>query len=1484
MIVNESWDDLLASGVTESTSEETPSYLQNVRAIGQGSFQAVKESSYDIWASIARLKDNVSNYSLLWGFEGLWKSVYWTLSSVQNAFTGTPEASKINEAVNSALATKSYVWNEVSKLWIWTQLSNIWLSGYGAVTSSLWVLASPVIAAGATAAPETFQKIWETYMWAEESTVSGLQGTGLSESARKNALWLWVDIWLAGTPILLWTILKPLKYLRNVKWIAQAAELGAKLWETQAFQSAVSLWKRVGETATKAWDVLSDLNKSIWEALTPNFARLTPEEKFLKYLDWVKDFAETNWRAPNNVEIQNIAKETLGRKLDDTLHVNLNAVTWEPPVANKTLIQSVEEAVWNKQTITKANRKAIIASIAEEHWAEPKQVWTLLENTIQRNRDIANTWRNENFDVKQSVEVIRAKSLLWATWDDFDRAYKFDSSIPDSVATLEANWYLTRVNDKVRDDLYSFQITDKFRKSKLLSNDEIRKIDQSGWYTHVPKDVYEKAYSDFNAKWTTKPFEEVSREQISKAIEKPETIWERLTVIDEAKWNVKKLERTTTDQSIYKRIRKAYPTIVDKISPGVKSDIEWLAKKYRIELPTFADAKWNITNLSALDEAMRTLWTLNLDNFTILPIPKTLKSSLRRDEIVSNMGFKEGVKVTKEARKNTVDAFNSMLDNIRNKTSPYQFYGTKKEIDQIKGQFAARLEKVNTEKQFREMMEQVAANLERMNKNILDAQITAELKKFIRPETPWTVSKKPLTPEERMALEATATWYAEYRKTANAENLKLVLDTIRLTEEMWRERYKNIKLQTVAQLRKDVETIREEWIRSINEKEADTLYWKLKQMWKTAHYTFISSNRQRLSALEGWMDKLLFKKWYELDTARHNVDNVRDVFMKNYADTLKWTKWEWMAAQERLGQYMFMQQEDFLKYVLDEDGTFVNPNVFEWHTFNSLGELMEYKKALEQEVRESKPAMIVTENVRRMIDDNLKKARMVDLAYDWAMRWEVKNYYSASKAEWFFKLPELGEDIFQSRKNTIDKTASYSRKYRGANGEPISFRPHLATDTGRFINRNVRYAEVRPAYEAYKSLLEWTNGNNGALAGLNRFTQNAFKQALVDASAPDISPFSTINAIMWQLSVSKLSYNLSPVFKQYLSLADALVYVPVEDMEFGFSKWVSGVFWGNKLIESAKEHSVALRRSFGLDSSLDDIQAYSNGSWIFNKWLKNFNKVWMWALTESDALNKFSIFAGAYYKKMKELYPSAEHSVIQSYILDRGFTDEDAVRYADEVMQNVASSKDKWRVPVALRWTNPLTNVIGKAIFALQSSNISRYGLATVDLPLMWKIDRARAIKGAIGMATASTLEVLTGPATKVMEQAVRNVTGLWTQDNEYEDLFLDNLFWKDSNGDRQWLVNLIFYSFLKNLPVGSNLSWMNYSDSYWNQQTSIVILDEFKRLLSAGSDIADNIEEEEYFNALLIMLNEAGNVTSTKLTKAAQDITDSTPAFNQFK
>ena len=100
-----------------------------------------------------------------------------------------------------------------------------------------------------------------------------------------------------------------------------------------------------------------------------------------------------------------------------------------------------------------------------------------------------------------------------------------------------------------------------------------------------------------------------------------------------------------------------------------------------------------------------------------------------------------------------------------------------------------------------------------------------------------------------MTLEATSVGYEEYRKTANAENLKLVLDTIKLTQEMGKNRYKNIKLETVAQIQKDVDQIYNEGIKSINQEEADTFFGKVKQGIKNVHYIFISDNRKRLAAL-----------------------------------------------------------------------------------------------------------------------------------------------------------------------------------------------------------------------------------------------------------------------------------------------------------------------------------------------------------------------------------------------------------------------------------------------------------------------------------------------------------------------------------------------------------------------------------------------------------------------------------------------------------
>lgn len=110
----------------------------------------------------------------------------------------------------------------------------------------------------------------------------------------------------------------------------------------------------------------------------------------------------------------------------------------------------------------------------------------------------------------------------------------------------------------------------------------------------------------------------------------------------------------------------------------------------------------------------------------------------------------------------------------------------------------------------------------------MDGQIRTALKKFIRPEVPGTVNKKKITPNERLALEAVKVGYDEYRKTANADNLKLVLDTIQLAEEMGKVRYKNIKLAQVEEIRKQVEQVRAEGIRSVNLETADSFFGKVK--------------------------------------------------------------------------------------------------------------------------------------------------------------------------------------------------------------------------------------------------------------------------------------------------------------------------------------------------------------------------------------------------------------------------------------------------------------------------------------------------------------------------------------------------------------------------------------------------------------------------------------------------------------------------------
>ncbi len=201
-------------------------------------------------------------------------------------------------------------------------------------------------------------------------------------------------------------------------------------------------------------------------------------------------------------------------------------------------------------------------------------------------------------------------------------------------------------------------------------------------------------------------------------------------------------------------------------------------------------------------------------------------------------------------------------------------------------------------------------------------------------------------------------------------------------------------------------------------------------------------------------------------------------------------------------------------------------DIFAEQHFDNIAEYNKYKSELIKEVESSPEALDVVQFSRLLIDDTFEKGRAIDLAYDGSMRNHIKDYYMATKSK-VDLTKEYKDNIFEQHAADFDKGSQKSRTYREAGGKVTQFDPNFARDMNRFISRQVRYVNSRPAYEALNNLYK-----GGALDGLNRFTQKAFKQILVDGARPEIVPYSVVNAVMGQLSVAALGYNLSPIVKQ----------------------------------------------------------------------------------------------------------------------------------------------------------------------------------------------------------------------------------------------------------------------------------------------------------------------------------------------------------------
>ncbi len=219
---------------------------------------------------------------------------------------------------------------------------------------------------------------------------------------------------------------------------------------------------------------------------------------------------------------------------------------------------------------------------------------------------------------------------------------------------------------------------------------------------------------------------------------------------------------------------------------------------------------------------------------------------------------------------------------------------------------------------YTKLVDKMGRAIEVKNRQIIDNQIRTKLKKYFRAETPGTGKKKPITPNERMMLEAVARGYDSYAKTADTSMLKTTLDTLDMVEKLGKGKLKNIKIVSQREIDREVAKVKDEGISSVYKESSDKLN-SVTKLAKGFHYLFIDIYRIANQALDGALEGTMAKRITDLVESRNNVDEIKADFANYVSGKLKGTEWQGMKQMERLGEYMTMKQEDFGKYILNED-------------------------------------------------------------------------------------------------------------------------------------------------------------------------------------------------------------------------------------------------------------------------------------------------------------------------------------------------------------------------------------------------------------------------------------------------------------------------------------------------------------------------------------------------------------------------------------
>ena len=1148
----------------------------------------------------------------------------------------------------------------------------------------------------------------------------------------------------------------------------------------------------------------------------------SPEDSVKNFLSEIQQKAIDGGRPLSKNEVINISESHLGSDVSKSIQPSANldrADVLSEPTQKHDLNAVLEQFVWDRYNLSTNTKRAVEVAL-NEFWITKKEARDMINERLRNNKNITKESTAVGDAIRDNLSVVYWASILGKEGSTL----KFDT--PDSMVKgeslrhLEENGIVEKKYEK-GDTLYSFQLTEKGR--KFLSKDELSAIDTAGWLAHYPASSYD---------WITlkksksSPIEETNK-VLEKAVENIDNLPETLNKIEQSKWDSSLIKEASTPSS--EKLYKAIKDDIDNISMGrepsssLKANITRLWDKMGIETSNIWDYNWEIdrARLPSVMDQFKAAEKFGWVKPTKITLPKSLKTMLKRDVQVANAAVKLWLKTERqsraELRKQVTEVFNSIADG----TSDYKYYGSKKELESLKIETRDKTANAKTQKEYDDILSNLSETLIKENKKYLYSEIRKELKDFRRAERPTTENKKKISNEYLKQLEAIAYWVEEFKRVGDVEVLKTALDTIKYMKE---EGYKwwiiKDRLDT-KNINAKVKDIQDAGLSSIvpeseiNWKQIEDSYTAFS---KKTLYDFLDPHKA-IQNMVGWdISHPLYKQVSELDSGKAGLEKERIDMDKYLQSFIK--KYEGKANPEffnDFNNFMVLKRGDINKW-LYKDWEFIGNRFFKDIEFTTEKDFLEWKDGLNSRM-DNPMGKEISSYYRSFIDKIYGINDIVSAKYTGRNAPHVDNY-------WPMMLDKLESvTTFEQAMAQMDWTMN-KWFFEQAKWGTRSMKGDFVSNINMFFGTQVKYAYLYPPVTNLTRIIE-----AGWLHWLNEYSKGVITDLIKDTIVPTVMPAQWFVTLVWRLGVQKLVLNPSPILQQFGTLADGLIYMSPDEI----SQWMKMV-WRPDLIDKAMMASPELELARGaVDPTFHDILTNNvfDGSefttkWVIkasfakaNAWIKLIEKYGTQWLRWADSSTKTQIWMGLYLKKAIENWDNVRWNTIKE------FDNVDAVRYANERVQNIAGWRDVTRMPKATK------NALAKAFFSLQSAQLNRFGTYMNELPRQWKWDKrqfAWTVTGAV-LSTAYQTAVSIGIPTLY-----------WVLGIKAAKSFIEAFTWKSNPNTEDW-TKAFALMIAKQAPGMSNII---STTQFWGSGIML-----FDSVTKSVNDIGSIIKNARIWNNL---------------------------------